>query len=66
MEIEAKKAANQREMTSGAGEGSEDGSEKNVKQENVDSANVSTEVRLFKELNSFENVCQKPSILKSD
>merc|ERR1719394_1540233 len=30
-------------MTSGAGEGSEDGSEKNVKQENVDSANVSTE-----------------------
>lgn len=30
-------------MTSGAGEGSEDGSEKNVKQENVDSANLSTE-----------------------
>ena len=34
-------------MTSGAGDGSEDGSEKNVKQENVDSANISTEVRIF-------------------
>ena len=32
-------------MTSGAGDGSEDGSEKNVKKENVDSAKLAAEVR---------------------
>jgi len=49
-------------MTSGAGEGSEDGSEKNVKQENVDSANLSTEVRF---INVFFCIQKRNLIKKS-